>query len=115
MVCIKCGNIVKYRHKKILILAKGFKGAHSRLFRTAQSQIWKSLTYSYIGLKKNKSNFKHLWVLRINAIIRQPGFSYSKFRAVLKRNSIQLNLKMLNQLYFLDRRTFCKISKVLPK
>lgn len=106
MVRIKRGSGVRCRRKKVLKSAKGFRGAHSRLFRTANSQVLKSLKYSYTGRKKKKSNFKSLWVSRINATVRIYGITYSTFRTVLKRNLIQVNTKMLDHLALLDRGIF---------
>jgi len=109
MVRIKRGNVAKNRRKKILKFAKGFKGAHSRLFRTANGQVMKALVYSYVGRKRRKQDFRKLWICRINAAARQQGLTYSKLRSELKRSSIELNLKMLAQLAVLDKSTFSYI------
>ena len=109
MVRIKRGNVAKNRRKKILKFAKGFKGAHSRLFRTANGQVMKALVYSYVGRKRRKQDFRKLWICRINAAARQQGLTYSKLRSELKRSSIELNLKMLAQLAVLDKPTFSYI------
>jgi len=106
MVRVKKGNIARNRRHKILKLAKGFKGAHSRLFRVANGQVMKALLYSYIGRKRSKRNFKKLWICRINARVQSYGSSYSKFRNILKNSSINLNLKMLAQIALLDKKTF---------
>ena len=109
MVRVKRGNVAKNRRKKILKFAKGFKGAHSRLFRTANGQVMKALVYSYVGRKRRKQDFRKLWICRINAAARQQGLTYSKLRSELKRSSIELNLKMLAQLSVLDKPTFSYI------
>ena len=106
MVRVKRGNVARNRRKKVLKLAKGFKGAHSRLFRTANGQVMKALIYSYVGRKRRKRDFKRLWICRINAATHNYGLSYSKFRNALKNSSIELNLKMLAQLSVLDKQTF---------
>ena len=106
MVRVKRGNIARNRRKKILKFAKGFKGAHSRLFRTANGQVMKALIYSYIGRKRRKQDFKKLWICRVNAAARNEGLTYSQLRNSLKNSSIELNLKMLAQLSVLDRETF---------
>ena len=113
MVRVKRGNVAAKRRKKILKLAKGFKGAHSRLFRTANGQVMKALFYSYVGRKRRKRDFKRLWICRINAATHNYGLSYSKFRNALKNSSIELNLKMLAQLALLDKETFDKLIKEL--
>ena len=106
MVRVKRGNVAKNRRKKILKFAKGFKGAHSRLFRTANGQVMKALIYSYVGRKRRKQDFKKLWICRVNAASRTEGLTYSKLRHSLKKSSIGLNLKMLAQLSVLDKTTF---------
>jgi|TARA_B110000444_G_scaffold12502_1_gene10717 large subunit ribosomal protein L20 len=113
MVRVKRGNVARNRRKKILKLAKGFKGAHSRLFRTANGQVMKALIYSYVGRKRRKRDFKRLWICRINAATHNYGLSYSKFRNALKNSSVELNLKMLAQLALLDKETFDKLIKEL--
>jgi len=109
MVRVKRGNIARNRRKKILKFAKGFKGAHSRLFRTANGQVMKALIYSYVGRKRRKQDFKKLWICRVNAAARSEGTNYSKLRNSLKKSSIRLNLKMLAQLSVLDKKTFSQV------
>ena len=70
MVRVKRGNVARKRRNKILKFAKGFKGAHSRLFRTANGQVMKALVYSYVGRKRRKQDFKKLWICRVNAAAR---------------------------------------------
>ena len=106
MVRVKRGNVARKRRSKVLKLAKGFKGAHSRLFRTANGQVMKALIYSYVGRKRRKRDFRKLWICRVNAAARSEGFTYSKLRHSLKNSSIELNLKMLAQLSILDKKTF---------
>jgi len=69
----------------------------------------KALVYSYVGRKRRKQDFRKLWICRINAAARQEGLTYSKFRNLLKKSSIELNLKMLAQLSVLDKATFSHI------
>ena len=111
MVRVKRGSVARARHKKILKFAKGFKGAHSRLFRTANGQVMKALIYSYSGRKRRKQDFKKLWICRVNAAARSEGLTYSTLRNSLKKSSIGLNLKMLAQLSVLDKQTFNQIVK----
>ena len=106
MVRVKRGNVARNRRKKILKFAKGFKGAHSRLFRTANGQVMKALIYSYVGRKRRKQDFKKLWICRVNAAARKVGLTYSTLRNSLKKSSVGLNLKMLAQLSVLDKQTF---------
>lgn len=87
-------NAVKKR-RSILKSAKGYRGAKSKLYRTAREQVMKSGQYAYIGRKLKKRNFRALWITRINAGCRQNGISYSKFIAGLKNKGIDLNRKVL--------------------
>ena len=78
MVRVKRGNVARKRRKKILQLAKGYRGAHSRLFRVANQQVMKALRYSYVGRKQKKRMFRRIWISRINAASRINGLSYSR-------------------------------------
>jgi large subunit ribosomal protein L20 len=102
MVRIKRGNVARKRRKKILRLAKGYKGSHSKLFKVANQQIMKALRYAYIGRKQKKRIFRKLWIKRINISSRLRNINYSKFIHNLKQNSIDLNRKMLAQIAVLD-------------
>ena len=113
MVRVKRGNVARARRKKILKFSKGFKGAHSRLFRTANQQVMKALVYSYVGRKRKKRDFRKLWLCRVNAAARLEGLTYSKLKSRLKQNSIDLNVKMLAQIALLDRQTFSSIISQL--
>lgn len=87
-------NAVKKR-RSILKSAKGYRGAKSKLYRTAKQQVMRSGQYAYVGRKIKKRNFRALWITRINAGCRQNGISYSKFIAGLKIKGIDLNRKVL--------------------
>ena len=87
-------NAVKKR-RSILKQAKGYRGAKSKLYRTAREQVMKSGQYAYIGRKQKKRDFRALWITRINAACRLNGISYSKFIAGLKSKNIELNRKVL--------------------
>ena len=106
MVRIKRGNVARKSRKKILQLAKGFRGSHSRLFRVANQQVMKALRYSYVGRKQKKRNFRRLWIARINAASRVNGISYSQLIHKFKKSNIELNRKMLSQIAILDSLTF---------
>jgi len=80
MVRVKRGNVARKRRKKILYLAKGFRGSHSKIFRIANEQVMKALTYSYVGRKKRKIQFRKLWITRINSFARSNfNIPYNKF------------------------------------
>ncbi len=112
MVRVKRGNVARKRRKKILQLAKGYRGAHSRLFRVANQQVMKALRYSYIGRKQKKRTFRKLWITRINAAAKLNGLSYSKVIHNFKKSNIDLNRKMLSQIAVLDSQTFNKLIQI---
>ena len=88
MVRVKRGNVARKRLKKILQLAKGYRGAHSRLFRVANQQVMKALRYSYVGRKQKKRTFRKLWITRINAASKLNGLSYSRVIHNFKKSNI---------------------------
>lgn len=113
MVRVKRGNVARKRRKKILQLAKGYRGAHSRLFRVANQQVMKALRYSYIGRKQKKRTFRKLWITRINSAARLHGLTYSKLIHNFKKSSIDLNRKMLAQIAILDNQTFKELISIV--
>jgi len=106
MVRVKRGNVARKRRKKILQLAKGYRGAHSRLFRVANQQVMKALRYSYVGRKQKKRIFRKLWIKRLGTAAKSQGITYSKLIYVLKQAEYRLNRKMLSQLAIFDYSTF---------
>ena len=83
---VKRGNVARKRRKKVLKLAKGFRGSHSKLFRIANQQVMKALRNAYRDRRKRKRDFRRLWITRINAASRMHGLSYSKFTHQLKKS-----------------------------
>ena len=112
MVRVKRGNVARKRRKKILQLAKGYRGAHSRLFRVANQQVMKALRDSYIGRKQKKRAFRRLWIVRINAASKLNGLSYSRVMHNFKKANIDLNRKMLSQIAILDNQTFNELIEI---
>ena len=106
MARIKGAVTTRRRHKKILKLAKGYRGAKSRLFRTANEAVMKSLVYAYIGRKQKKREFRQLWIARINAAARMNGISYSRLMNGLKKANIEMNRKMLSEIAIADPTAF---------
>lgn len=96
----------KKNHKKVLKQAKGYFGAKSKLYRTANEAVMKSLSYAYIGRKNRKRDFRKLWIARINAECRQNDMSYSKFIGGLKKLNIDINRKMLSEMAIHDKESF---------
>ncbi|MGB9679966.1 MAG: 50S ribosomal protein L20 [Thermoanaerobacteraceae bacterium] len=106
MARVKFGKVTRKRHKKILKLAKGYYGSKSKLFRTANQAVMKSLNYAYIGRKLRKRDFRKLWIARINAAARANGISYSRFINGLKKAGIDINRKMLSEMAISDGKAF---------
>jgi large subunit ribosomal protein L20 len=106
MARVKRGNVARKRRNKILKLAKGFRGGHSKLFRTANQRVMKALTNAYRDRRRRKRDFRRLWIARINAAARIHGISYSRLIGALKKADIQINRKMLSQMAILDPNSF---------
>lgn len=109
MARVKGAMHTRKRRKKILKLAKGYRGAKSKLFKTANQAVMKSLTYAYRDRKQKKRNFRQLWIARINAAARMNGISYSRFMNGLKQNGIEINRKMLAEIAVSDPAAFTKL------
>ena len=112
MARVKRGVNAKKRHKNILKQSKGYFGAKSKLFRTANQAVMKSLNYAYIGRKQRKRDFRKLWITRINAAARINGMSYSKFISGLKKANITINRKMLSEIAINDPAGFAKLVEI---
>lgn len=115
MTRVKRGNVARKRRNKILKLAKGFRGSHSTLFRTANQQVMKALRSAYRDRKKRKRDFRRLWISRINAAARLHGMSYSQLIGNMKKADIQLNRKMLAQMAVLDPSSFGKVVQLVSQ
>jgi len=109
MARVKGALHTRKRHKRVLKLAKGYRGAKSTQFRTAKQAVMKSQKYAYIGRKLKKRDFRKLWIARINAAARINGLSYSKFMYGLKLADINLNRKVLADMAINDEQTFAKL------
>jgi large subunit ribosomal protein L20 len=106
MARVKGALSTRKRRKKILKLAKGYFGAKSKLFRTANQAVMKSLTYSYIGRKQKKRDFRRLWITRISAAAKMNGMNYSRFINGLRKANIDMNRKMLSEIAIADPAAF---------
>ena len=106
---VKRGNVLRKRHKKILKLAKGFIGARSRIFKVANIAVMKKLKYQYRDRRVLKRNMRSLWIVRINAAVREQGMSYSRFVNACKKANIQVNRKMLADLAVNDKEAFAVV------
>lgn len=115
MARVKGGTVTRRRHKKILKLARGYRGAKSKLFRVANQQVMKSLYYAYVHRRLRRRDFRRLWIVRINAAARSNGLSYSKLMNGLKQAGVAVNRKMLAELAVNDQAAFTRLVDVAKK
>jgi len=108
---VKRGYKARKRRKRILKLAKGYRGGRSKLFRTAADAVDKALMYAYRDRRVRKRDFRRLWITRINAAARMNNLSYSKFIHGLKLAGIKLDRKILAELAVSDPSGFSQIAK----
>ena len=109
MARVKRGVVAHARHKKVLKLAKGYKGARSKVFRVAKQAVIKAGQYAYIGRKQRKRQFRSLWITKINAAARLNDMSYSQLMNQLKKSDITINRKMLADLAVNNAENFAAI------
>ena len=106
MARIKGGLNAKKKHNRVLKLAKGFIGARSRIFKVANIAVMKALKYAYRDRRTTKRNMRRLWIVRINAAVRERGMSYSRFVNACKKANIAVNRKMLADMAVRDPEAF---------
>lgn len=109
---VKRGVTGRARHKKVIKLAKGYFGAKSKLFRTANQAVMKSLANAYRDRRLRKRDYRKLWIARINAAARMNGMSYSRMINGLKRAGVDINRKMLADLAVNDAESFSQLIGV---
>ena len=112
MARIKGGMNAKRKHKRVLKLAKGYRGARSKQYRVAKQSVMRALEESYTGRKQKKRQFRQLWIARINAAARMNGLSYSKFMYGLKLAEVNVNRKMLSEMAISDPEGFASLVEV---
>ena len=112
MARVKKAMNARKKHKKVLKLAKGFRGSRSKLYRPANTFVMKALKNAYIGRKLKKRDFRKLWIQRINAATRMHGLSYSRFMNGLKLAGIDMNRKMLSEIAINDPKAFADLVEV---
>ena len=115
MARIKGAMTTRKRHKRILKLAKGYRGAKSKQFRTANQAVMRSLTNAYIGRKQKKRDFRSLWITRISAACKMNDINYSQFMHGLKLAKINLNRKMLAEIAVSDAAAFTVLVNTAKK
>ena len=106
MARVKRGVITHARHKKILNLAKGYRGRGSKAYRIAIEKVEKALRYAYRDRRNRKREFRGLWIQRINAGVRQHGLTYSRFINGLKLAGIELDRKVVSDLAITEPAAF---------
>ncbi len=112
---IKGGMNARKKHNRVLKLAKGYRGARSKQYRTAKQSVMRALTSAYAGRKERKRQFRQLWIARINAAARLNGISYSKFMFGLKNAGVEMNRKMLAEMAVNDAEGFAKLAEIAKK
>ena len=115
MARVKTAIITRKKHKKILKRAKGYYGAKHYRLRMAKQAVIKSGMYAYVGRKDKKSNFRKLWISRINAAARMNGITYSNLINGLKKANVVINRKMLAELAVNDPKAFTEIAEIAKK
>ncbi len=109
MARVKTARTTRARHKKVIKQAKGYR------FRMAKQAVMKSGMYAYIGRRDKKSDFRKLWITRINAAARMNGLTYSTLISGLKKAGVVINRKMLAELAISDSKAFSELSNVAKK
>lgn len=115
MARVKGALNTRKKHKKILKLAKGFRGGESRLYRTANQAVMRSMQNAYIGRKRRKRDFRRLWIARISAACKMNGMNYSTFMNGLKKANITLNRKMISEMAINDAAAFAALVEAAKK
>lgn len=110
---IKRGTVTKRKHKKLLKQTKGYWGQRKNVFRRAKETLLRSLEYAFISRKKQKRNFRRLFITRLSAACKREGISYSCFINGLKKANIDLNRKMLSQLAIFEPKAFSHIVEIV--
>ena len=106
---VKRGVTARARHKKVLALAKGFRGRRGNVYRIAKQAVMKAGQYAYRDRRAKKRVFRRLWITRINAAAREMGMTYSQFTNGLKKASIEIDRKMLADIAVHDKAAFAGI------
>ena len=115
MARVKGGLGAKKRHNRTLKLAKGYRGARSKQYRVAKQSVMRALTSSYAGRKERKTQFRQLWIARINAAARMNGISYSQMMHGLKVAGVDINRKMLAEMAVNDAAGFAALAEIAKK
>jgi len=112
---VKRGFKARRRRNKVLKAAKGYRGGHSKLFRTAAGTVDRARQYAYRDRRTKKREFRKLWIIRINAAARENGLSYSAFIGGLAKAGIDLDRKVLSDMAIYDPAGFSKIAEMVKQ
>ncbi len=115
MARVKRGVTTRARHKKVLKLAKGYRGRAKNCFRVAIEKVEKALRYAYRDRKAKKRDFRSLWIQRLNAAVREHGMIYSQFIRGVKNAGIEMNRKMLSELAIHQPEVFLSVVNSAKK
>ncbi len=112
MTRVKRGVVARARHKKILALAKGYRGRRGNVYRIAKEAVMKAGLYAYRDRRQRKRQFRSLWIVRINAACRELGMPYSRFINGLSRANVAVDRKVLSNLAIHDKAAFSKFVEI---
>jgi large subunit ribosomal protein L20 len=112
---VKRGSVSRARHKKVLKLAKGFRGSRSKIFKVANQAVMKAGKHAYRDRRNKRRFLRRLWIMRINAAVRQEGLSYSRFMNGLEKAGIDVNRKFLSDLAVQEQGAFTLIIEQAKK
>ena len=115
MVRVTSSVTSRRRHKKVLKLAKGYRGGRSKLYRTAKESLMRAMAFSFRDRKRRKRDFRRLWITRVGAAARAHDLSYSEFMSGLKDAGVGLNRKILADIAVRDEAGFAALAKVAKK
>ena len=111
MARVKGALNARKKHKKVLKLARGYRGARSKQYRVAKQSVMKAMAFAFAGRKQTKREYRGLWIVRINAAARMNEISYSKLIHGLKVAGVNINRKMLAELAVSDPAAFTKLAE----
>ena len=115
MARVKGALNARKKHKKVLKLARGYRGARSKQYRVAKQSVMKAMAFAFAGRKQTKREYRSLWIVRINAAARMNGLSYSKLMHGLKVAGVDMNRKMLAEMAVNDAAGFAAVAEVAKK
>lgn len=113
MTRVKRGVTTKRRHKKIIALAKGFRGGRSKIFKLAKNAVAKAGMHAYVDRRKKKRDFRALWILRLTAAVRARGMNYSSFIGNMRKKHVILNRKTMSEVAIHNPEVFDKVVEAV--